>query len=89
VLEASDSAIASERSSAKEPLTDDDVRRLLGRAQRVVIVRGKSRSDLSPAAVTLDQLRGPTGNYRAPMVLVAGTLLVGFNADALDEVLAD
>ena len=39
--------------------------------------------------VALDALKGPTGNYRAPMLLAKRKLIVGFNAEALDELLAD
>jgi hypothetical protein len=30
-------------------------------------------------------LKGPTGNYRAPIVRKGKTLLVGFNLDALEK----
>ncbi len=77
--------IAAERSATKAPLTDDDVRALLATAERVVIARGRSRRDLNPAETELDALKGPTGKYRAPIVLAGTTLLVGFNAEALAE----
>ena len=32
-------------------------------------------------------LKGPSGNYRAPLVVKGGTVLVGFNEDALRELL--
>ncbi|MCZ0935629.1 MAG: ArsC family (seleno)protein [Gemmatimonadetes bacterium] len=77
--------IAEERSATKAPLTDDDVRELLAAAERVVIARGRSRRDLDPGETELDALKGPTGKYRAPIVLAGTTLLVGFNAEALAE----
>ena len=77
--------IAEERSATKAPLTDDDVRELLATAERVVVARGRSRRDLSPGETELDALKGPTGKYRAPIVLAGGTLLVGFSAEALAE----
>jgi len=67
-------------------LTDADVRALLSSADRVIIARGKSRRDVDPADVKLDDLKGRSGKYRAPIVLSAGTLLVGFNAEAIAEV---
>lgn len=76
-----------ERSTRRQALDDGDVKRLLDAAQRVVIVRGRSRRELAPSETVLDDLKGPTGNYRAPIVLSGGTLLVGFNADALNELL--
>ena len=77
--------IAEERSATKAPLTDDDVRELLAAAERVVVARGRSRRDLNPGETELDVLKGPTGKYRAPIVLAGGTLLVGFSAEALAE----
>ena len=77
--------IEEERSATKAPLTDDDVRALLATAERVVISRGRSRRDLNPGETELDALKGPTGKYRAPIVLAGTTLLVGFNAEALAE----
>lgn len=77
--------IAEERSTTKSPLTDDDVRALLAAAERVVIAKGRNRRDLDPAETELDALKGPTGKYRAPIVLAGATLLVGFNAEALAE----
>jgi hypothetical protein len=32
---------------------------------------------------TLDDLRGPTGNFRAPMVRIGRRLLVGFHEETL------
>ena len=45
-------------------------------------------STVLPAAkAKLDDLRGPSGNYRAPMIRKGKTLVVGFNAEILDDVL--
>ena len=60
-------------------------RRLLAAAERVVIAKGRSRRDLDPAETDLDALKGPTGKYRAPILVSGGTLLVGFNAEVLSE----
>ena len=76
--------IETERSTTKEPLDDDDIRALLARSDRVVIARGRSQRELTSDEAELDDLRGPSGKYRAPMLLSGGTLLVGFNADALN-----
>ena len=76
--------IATERSTTKEPLDDDDVRALLAGSDRVVIARGRSQREVTSDEAELDDLRGPSGKYRAPMLLSGGTLLVGFNADALN-----
>lgn len=85
MLDDAGATIAEERSATKAPFTDDDVRALLADADRVVIARGRSRRDLDPAETELDALKGPTGKYRAPILLAGGTLLVGFSAEALAE----
>jgi arsenate reductase-like glutaredoxin family protein len=85
VFDETGATIAEERSATKAPLTDDDVRALLAAAERVVVAKGRSRRDLNPADTELDALKGPTGKYRAPIVLAGATLLVGFNAEALAE----
>lgn len=85
MFEETGATVAEERSATKAPLTDDDVRALLATAERVVVARGRSRRDLTAGETELDQLKGPTGKYRAPIVLAGTTLLVGFNAEALSE----
>jgi hypothetical protein len=87
VLDHHDGAVADERSSRRQPLTDADARRLLGRALRVLIARGRAVREAKAAEVALDDLKGPTGNYRAPLVLVGSTLLVGYQPEALAELL--
>jgi len=51
------------------------------------VTKGKKSTELSADRARPDDLRGPTGNYRAPMILKGKTLLVGFNAEVLDELL--
>lgn len=85
MLDETGAEIAAERSATRDPLTDDEVRELLAAAERVVIAKGRSRRDLDPAQTDLDALKGPTGKYRAPILISGGTLLVGFNAEALGE----
>ena len=87
MLDETRTAVATERSTTKQPLTDPEVRELLKAADKVVIARGRSRRELAPGDTQLDELKGPTGNYRAPMILADGTLLVGFSAEALSELL--
>lgn len=85
MLDDTGAIISAERSATRDPLTDDDVRGLLAAAERVVIAKGRSRRELDPAKAELDALKGPTGKYRAPILLSGGTLLVGFNAEVLAE----
>jgi len=53
----------------------------------VVLARGRARRTLPARDATLDDLRGPTGGFRAPMLKAGRRLLVGFNKDALEETL--
>jgi hypothetical protein len=89
VLETQGAAIAEERSSRKNPLTDDDVQALLERAETVIVAKGKKIRTLAPSDTVLDDLKGPTGNYRAPILLIdAATLLVGFHSETLGQLVA-
>lgn len=85
MLEQTGSAIASERSTSRQPLDDADVRQLLAAADRVIIARGRSRRELAAANTELTDLKGPTGNYRAPMLVIGSTLIVGFSPAVLAE----
>jgi len=87
VLAGRDAEIVAQRSARKEPLTDAEVRDLLRKVGHVVIARGARATTLAARSVRIADLKGPTGNYRAPMVLRGKTLLVGFNRAALDELL--
>ena len=80
-----DSGDYEERNSRKQPLDDDEARKLVESVERVLVARGKKIEELAPRSVSLDRLKGPTGNYRAPIVRSGDTLLVGFHADALGE----
>ncbi|MEM7582341.1 MAG: hypothetical protein AAF560_03090 [Acidobacteriota bacterium] len=74
-----------ERNSRKQPLDDAGARELLSDVSTVIVVRGKKRREIAVSDVALDDLKGPTGNYRAPMVRSGDRLLVGFNVEALEE----
>ena len=87
MLEKNDAAIKELRPARKDPFTDRDVRELLGQVSTVIISKGKKSVKLSAGDVKPKDLKGPTGNYRAPMVRKGKTLLVGFNLEALEQVL--
>lgn len=76
-----------ERSARKEPLTDRDVKAILKKVSTVIVSKGKKSVRLKPEEVKLADLKGATGNYRAPMVLKGKTLVVGFNREALEALL--
>lgn len=85
MLEKSAVTVKEERPSKKRPLTDADAKALLSSVSEVVLARGKSVRTLAAKETTLDDLRGPTGGFRAPMVKVGRRLLVGFHEATLKE----
>ncbi|MDX1389284.1 MAG: hypothetical protein R3344_08840 [Acidobacteriota bacterium] len=87
MLESRAIPIAEERSTTRDPLTDDDVRALLAVVDTVLIARGRSAAELAPADVALDDLKGRSGKYRAPVLQVGSTLVVGFSQPLLEDVL--
>jgi hypothetical protein len=81
--------IGENRKSKKQPLDDAGARDLLAQVDDVVIARGKSSRTQKAGDTTLDDLRGPSGGFRAPMVRVGRRLLVGFSQDALGRLLKE
>jgi hypothetical protein len=88
VLEKSKADVRDERPSRSRPLTDADAKALLKEVDEVTLARGKTARTLPAREVTLDDLRGPTGNFRAPMLRVGRRLLVGWHEESLRELLA-
>jgi len=80
--------VAAERSSRKEPLTDADAKALLGSVSEILVAKGKSVRRVAAKEATLDDLRGPTGNFRAPLLKLGRRLLVGFHEETLRGELA-
>ncbi len=76
-----------ERSTKSAPMTDADVKALLATVDEVVIAKGKKAVTLAAREATLDGLKGPTGNYRAPILRVGRKLLVGFHPETLEALL--
>jgi hypothetical protein len=68
-------------------MTDADVKALLASVAEVVIAKGKAVRSLAAKDAALDDLKGPTGNYRAPMIRVGKKLLVGFHPETLEALL--
>lgn len=60
-------------------------------ATRVVVSKGKKVRDFDPKTADHDEIIkamcGPTGNLRAPTLVVGKTVLVGFNDERYAEVL--
>lgn len=88
MLEQHQLTIQEERNSRKEPLDDAAAKALVDASATVIVAKGKKVRELASGEVALDDLKGPTGNYRAPMVRVGDQLLVGFNADRLTELVS-
>jgi arsenate reductase-like glutaredoxin family protein len=83
VLDATKARIVTTRLSKSDPLSEKDVRALLKEVNEIVVAKGKSARTLPAREATLDDLRGPTGNFRAPMVRIGRRLLVGFHDETL------
>lgn len=66
----------------------EDALKLARKASRVVVAKGKKitiwemKKDKPDDDTLAGALLGPTGNLRAPTLLVNDTLLVGFNEEA-------
>ena len=73
---------------ASRKLGKADAEALLAEAEKLYVAKGPRRTELpasDPGAA--DLMLGPTGNLRAPVVRVGGTLIVGFHEEALSEAL--
>lgn len=87
MLEDKNATVSEERNSRKEPLDDAAVQQLLGESETVFVARGKKVREIAADQAALDDLKGPTGNYRAPIVRAGGQLLVGFHPETLGGML--
>jgi len=83
VLDRTRARVVTTRKAKAEPLSERDVRGLLKEVDEVVIAKGKSVRSVPAEDATLDDLRGPTGNFRAPMMRIGRRLLVGFHEESL------
>ncbi len=77
--------VRKERPARREPLDEKEVKALLREMSRVFIAKGKKvnahlAKDVKPA-----MLKGPSGNFRAPMLIRGKSMLVGYSADTLDS----
>lgn len=80
-------AIGEERAAKKQPFSDAEAKALLASVSKVIVAKGKAFRELSASDATLDDLRGPTGNFRAPMIRKGKTLLVGFHPPTLETLI--
>ncbi|MEM8930004.1 MAG: hypothetical protein AAGE94_02450 [Acidobacteriota bacterium] len=77
-----------ERNSRKQPLTDEDARALIAASEWVLVAKGRKLREMPATEAAPDDLKGPTGNYRAPILKLGDRLLVGFHAETLDALVA-
>lgn len=84
MLDRKKTAVAVARSARKEPFTDGEIRSLLKNVTTVVVAKGRKTERLAAREVKPADLKGPTGNYRAPMLLKGKTLIVGYSSEELD-----
>ncbi|MEM9557861.1 MAG: hypothetical protein AAGC60_26625 [Acidobacteriota bacterium] len=85
MLERTGTDVAEERNSRKDALDDAAAQELVDQVEQVLVAKGKKLRELAAADTSLDDLKGPTGNYRAPIVRIGDRLLVGFNAEKLEQ----
>ena len=83
MLEKKKIEVKEERAARKQPLSDAEVKKLLATVDEVVIAKGQKSRTLSAKEAKVDDLRGPTGNIRAPILRKGKRLLVGFSESAL------
>ena len=74
-----------EERSSRNPLSESEVKELIRSVEEVWIARGRKVEKRVASATRADDLRGPTGNFRAPMLRQGGRLLVGFHAASIEE----
>ena len=75
---------------ASRKLNDKDAAKLVREAKRVIVAKGKKLDEFEGGKATksvVGAMLGPTGNLRSPTIKVGNTVVVGFNEDALSEVL--
>jgi len=74
-----------EERSARQAMSEAEVLDLIAGVDEVWIARGRKVEKVAAKATRPDDLRGPTGNFRAPMLRRGRRLLVGFHAASVEE----
>lgn len=64
--------VRSERNARKAPMTEEEVGRLLSSLEEVILVRGRAFEVRAASRTSPQDLRGPTGNFRAPLLRRGG-----------------
>ena len=75
---------------ASRKLARADAGKLAKAARGVIGAKGKKVSEFEPGGkaqkAVVDAMLGPTGNLRAPCLVVGKTVLVGFNQEAYEGI---
>ena len=87
MLNASRTVVKEERSTRKAPMSEEEAAALLAGVETVVLAKGKKAETRPARDLTVADLKGPTGNIRAPLVRRGRTLLVGFHPESLQALL--
>lgn len=88
MLDANQTTITEERPARKQPMSEAEARTLLSLVDEVIISKGKASRKQAAKDTKLDELKGPTGNIRAPLIRQGKKLLVGFHEGELKALLA-
>ena len=76
--------------AAKDRMGPDEALDLIRESGKLVVAKGKKVSEFEPGGkapkAVVDAMLGPTGNLRAPCLVVGKTVLVGFNQEAYEGI---
>jgi hypothetical protein len=83
--------IIAERDARKQPVAKDGLRELFKGRRRLLAGKGKQHAAHALSGLTAAELEtlvlGPTGNLRAPTLLVGDAVVVGFTEAMYREVM--
>ena len=75
---------------ATKKLGRGDAEKIARAARKLIVAKGKKLSRFDAGAKTaaeaVDAMLGPTGNLRAPCLVVGETVIVGFNEEVYEDV---
>ena len=76
---------------ASRKLGAEDARSLAAAAATVIVAKGKQVQSFKPGGKptreVIEAMLGPTGNLRAPTIVVGKTLVVGYSEESYKDVL--
>lgn len=78
-----------DKTPASRKLQESDSRDLLGKATKLIAMKGKKVSEFNVAKEIPEDavaaMLGPTGNLRSPTIKLGKKLLVGFNQEIFER----